>query len=493
LTVPGDWLIDRYELRKRLGQGGFGSVWLAFDGLLQREVALKELVPQDQGIQNLAYVRDQAENEARLLARLEHPAIVSIHDLFTVGDNPWIVMGYFDGNPLEDIIQAHGPMLEPQVARYGTQVLTGLMFAHAKGVVHRDVKPQNILVGPDDSVCLVDFGTAKPVGAATAGLLVGTLEYMAPERLAGDSGEESSDIWSLGVVFYYALTKRSPFNRVTVPATTHAIWSYNPPPPGSGQLPSLVMRMLDKDPARRPRGEEVFHVLRQVLSNRQGARSESPAPSTASNQDPDWGRDTTIPNTPRVDDAAQNGKPRVRVPSHPFDKMPPQEAATLIFRANPTEAAAMLLRPSPDNAARILDHCSHGYAGELIAMIVKTDPQRAGQILESIRPERAGVILGRMNQHAAARALAAMRPAVAAERLREADTLPAGIALADMAATEAGCIVRTLDDKSALRVLSRIRPAACAAILKTLPGGRGMVLASQFSSASFRRSVQEHM
>ncbi len=507
MTVPGEWLNTRYELRERLGEGGFGSVWLAFDDLLQREVALKELIPQNQGIQNLAWVRKQAVNEARLLARLEHPAIISIHDLIAVGDNPWIVMGYFNGDPLEDIIRVHAPMPEREVARFGAPVLSGLMFAHASGVVHRDVKPMNILVGPDNSVCLVDFGTAKPVGAATTGLLIGTLEYMAPERLAGESGEEPSDIWSLGVVFYYALTKRSPFNRVTVPATAVAIGRDDPAPPGNGPLASLVMRMLDKGPGRRPRGEEVAAVLRQILGQRSPGKPPPPAgdpvppqDQTVPNAAPGGARDSSqardggTPGSAMRSNDRHAGHQQSRVPSSSeFGQMPPQEAATVLLRQSPPDAASMLLCPAPDHAARILDHCSHGYASELIAMIVQTHPQRAGRILESTRPERAGVILSRMNRQAAARVLEAMRPADAAERLRQADPLPAGIALGDMAPAQAGHIVAAMDDASALRLLGRMRPALCAAILKTIPGGRGTLLASRFRSVPFRRLVHEHM
>jgi serine/threonine protein kinase len=499
VTVPGEWLNSRYLLRKRLGAGGFGSVWLAFDKILEREVALKELVPRNLETQNLTWVRAQAENEARLLARLEHPTIVSIHDLITVGDNPWIVMGYFNGEPLEDIIRAQAPMREQDVARFGAPVLTGLMFAHASGVVHRDVKPMNILVGADSSVCLVDFGTAKPVGAETTGLLIGTLEYMAPERLDGASGEEPSDIWSLGVVFYYALTKLSPFNRVSLHATAVAIGRDNPSPPGDGPLARLVMQMLDKRPAHRPRGGEVAVILRQLLGQRPQPRPPAPTfpppPSdeTVPNPLPPGRRESgDHPGGGGVPAQSPGERPSPRGPER-LDQMPPHEAAIVILQESPVEAGVLLLRPPPETAARIIGHLSHGYASELIAMITKTHPQRAGRILESTTPERAGVILSRMDQGAAARTLAAMRPADAAERLGRTDPVHAGTALGDMDPADAGCIIEVMDDASALRVLARVRPGRCATILKTIPGGRGMLLASRFRSTSFRRLVQEQM
>jgi flagellar motility protein MotE (MotC chaperone) len=174
--------------------------------------------------------------------------------------------------------------------------------------------------------------------------------------------------------------------------------------------------------------------------------------------------------------------------------MAPQDAATVVFRESPAAAASMLLTPSPESAARILDHCnSHGYAGELIAMIAATHPQRAGRILENIAPERAGTILSRMDRQAVARTLGAMRPGDAAVRLREAEAMRAGVALGDMPAGSAGYIVDAMDDRTALRVLSRTHPQQCAAILARIPGGRGSLLASRFQNAGFRRSVQEFL
>jgi flagellar motility protein MotE (MotC chaperone) len=465
-------LIRRYELLGRLGNGGFGSVWRAYDRLLEREVALKELIPLHEGIDNLAKSRERARHEARVLARLEHPAIVSIHDLISVDDDPWIVMGYFRGLPLEDKIKASQPMSDQEVARFGLPVLNGLMFAHSAGVVHRDVKPLNILIAPDSTVCLVDFGIAKSVGAATTGmLLLGTLEYMAPERLEGTSGEEPSDLWSLGVTFYYAMTKRSPFNRGNVAATTTAILRDDPPPPGrGGPLADMVMQMLRKSPGRRPTGPQVAEVLRAALAN---GHSHTPQQGTPG------------PGLP-AEDAATVVRPR---PS--WEPAPPSEDMTAILRMSPQEAITALLSPAPAEAAKIIGHCSQGYAGTLIAGIAATHPQRAGRILESLEPERAGGILSRMNHRAASQALATMRPAEAAKRLSEADTMPAGNTLAGLPDLEAGQIVVAMDEARACRVLSRIDPGKCAAILATLPEGPRARILSQLPS-SFRRLVRRH-
>ena len=419
-----------------------------------------------------------------MLARLEHPAIVSVHDLISVDDNPWIVMGYFRGVPLEDKIKASQPMSDQEVARFGLPILSGLMFAHAAGVVHRDVKPTNILIAPDSTVCLVDFGIAKPVGTATTGmLLLGTLEYMAPERLEGSSGEEPSDLWSLGVTFYYAMTKRSPFNRGSVGATTTAILRDDPPPGRGGPLADIVMQMLRKSPSRRPTGEQVAAVLRAALAS---GYPQAPSPGTPGPGNGAQGSGQHL----RDADPAGGGTTDIR-PKPSWEPAPGQDT-TAILRMNQADAVtALIAAPTPASAARVLSQCSHGYAGTLITGIAATHPQRAGRILESIDPERAGVILSRMNHRAASGVLATMQPAEAARRLGEADTVAAGNALAALPDSEAGGIIYAMDDARASRVLSRVDPGKCARILSTLPDGPRTRLMGQLPPA-FRRLVQRH-
>ena len=177
-------LNDRFRLLVTLGGGGMGSVWLAEDLLLERSVALKELVPHNGG-DDLDARRERALQEARALARVRHPAIVPIHDAFFTDGDPWIVMEYIEGRSLQSLIESH-PLDDATVARIGLHVLRGLVAAHRAGVVHRDVKPDNILVAGDDSIFLVDFGIAKIAGQKSLTRLnnvVGTPEYIAPERL----------------------------------------------------------------------------------------------------------------------------------------------------------------------------------------------------------------------------------------------------------------------------------------------------------------------
>lgn len=203
----------RYRLAYKLGDGGMGSVWLADDTLLDRSVALKELI-QRGAPNNLEERRMRALQEARAMARVRHPAIVPIHDVFFIDDDPWIVMEYIKGQSLHDIIRER-TLDERTIAKIGLQVLRGLMAVHRAGVVHRDVKPMNILVA-DDSVFLVDFGIARITGDAslTGQSIVGTPDFLAPERFkAGYKVGPPADIWALGVTFFYALEGYSPFWR----------------------------------------------------------------------------------------------------------------------------------------------------------------------------------------------------------------------------------------------------------------------------------------
>ena len=185
-----DQVLDgRFQLLSRLGAGGMGSVWLAEDRTLRRTVALKELVPHVSTL-NLTESRERALVEARAMARVNHPAIVGIHDLFFTGADPWIVMEYIRGRSLAAIIRDQS-LDERAIAAIGLRILSGLHAVHDARIVHRDVKPENIVVGADDRIVLVDFGIAKISGdmrLTARSTVLGTTEYMAPERILGDPG-----------------------------------------------------------------------------------------------------------------------------------------------------------------------------------------------------------------------------------------------------------------------------------------------------------------
>ena len=217
-----------------------GSVWLAEDRILRRTVALKELVPHVSTL-NLAESRERALVEARAMARVNHPAIVGIHDLFFTGADPWIVMEYIRGRSLAAIIRDQS-LDERAIAAIGLRILSGLCAVHDAKIVHRDVKPENIVVGADDEIVLVDFGIAKISGdirLTARSTVLGTTEYMAPERILGDPVGPAADLWSLGVTLFHALEGYSPFLRDGEPGpgpTIAAVLRDDPPRPARPRL-----------------------------------------------------------------------------------------------------------------------------------------------------------------------------------------------------------------------------------------------------------------
>ncbi|WP_067181839.1 serine/threonine-protein kinase [Microtetraspora niveoalba] len=258
----------RYELMSRLGRGGMGTVWLAWDRTLRRSVALKEVVLSPYG-EDVAVRRERALREARAAARIRHPAVVDIHDAFLDDGSPWIVMAYIDGASLDRRIGRQA-LSEREIARVGRDVLSGLVAVHGAGVLHRDVKPANIVVDPDDRVFLVDFGIARisgESGLTSQNMLLGTIEFMAPERVDGHTTGPASDLWSLGVTLFYALEGYSPFLRDGPLETARAVTAGRLPRfRRTGPLADAIAGLLVTDPARRMGAAEFGRRLDGVLA-----------------------------------------------------------------------------------------------------------------------------------------------------------------------------------------------------------------------------------
>ncbi|WP_420035163.1 protein kinase domain-containing protein [Streptomyces sp. cg28] len=259
----------RYRLAERIGAGGMGTVWRAVDELVGRDVAVKQpRLPGDPHgeAQQRAYAR--LRREARAAAGVDHPSAVTVHDVVVEDDLPWIVMELVRGESLHELL-ARGPLAPPEAARIGLAVLGALRAAHAKGILHRDVKPANVLLGPHGRVVLTDFGIAHIQGEESltvSGEFVGSLESIAPERMSGDGAGPASDLWSLGVLLYAAVEGWSPFRRTTLESTLAAILSFDPPAPErAGALGPLIARLIVRDPARRPDAAEVAEELTAAL------------------------------------------------------------------------------------------------------------------------------------------------------------------------------------------------------------------------------------
>ncbi|MEV6171069.1 serine/threonine-protein kinase [Streptomyces sp. NPDC051954] len=265
----GRLIAGRYRLLAKLGHGGMGTVWRAKDETVDREVAVKEpRIPDHLPDRERANAFERMRREARAAARLDHPAVVNVHDVAVVDGQPWIVMELVQGRSLGDALQ-EGTLGVREAARIGLEVLGALEAAHAAGILHRDVKPDNVLLGRHDRVVLTDFGIAQIEGETNltdTGGFVGSPEYIAPERVLGQRPGPASDLWSLGVVLYAATEGVSPFRRSNTPATLQSVLNAAPAPPASasGPLAEAINGLLQKDSARRPNAGQTRALLEQA-------------------------------------------------------------------------------------------------------------------------------------------------------------------------------------------------------------------------------------
>ncbi|MGW3422860.1 protein kinase domain-containing protein [Streptomyces phaeochromogenes] len=264
----------RFRLDSRLGGGGMGTVWRATDLVLHRNVAVKEVRPPDAGLaeydpDGARMLRERVLREARALARIDHPNVVTIHHIVDGGEGtyPWIVMELVGGGSLADRL-GRGPMDTTATARLGREVLAALRAAHDAGIQHRDVKPANVLLRPDGRPVLTDFGIAairESTALTATGSIIGTADYMAPERVSGNDGGAASDLWSLAMMLYAAVEGRHPLRRGTTLATLAAVlYEEVPPPVKAGPLADVLMRVLVRDPAARPDAETLDRMLASV-------------------------------------------------------------------------------------------------------------------------------------------------------------------------------------------------------------------------------------
>ncbi|MFD0637476.1 serine/threonine-protein kinase [Catenulispora yoronensis] len=248
---------DRYRLLERLGAGGFGHVWRARDETLRIDVAVKEVrLPAVLTRREHAERLERAEREARNAARLrDHPNVVAVHDVVVQDGVPWTVMQLIPGRTLEAQLTDRGPLRPEDAALVAKALLSALRAAHAAGIVHRDVKPANVMLTPDREVVLTDFGLAvaqADTSLTATGSVMGSMEYLAPERAEGRDGMPASDLFSLGATLYQAVEGVSPFRRETATATLKAVLLDEPPPPRhAGALAPVIIGLLVKDPQRR--------------------------------------------------------------------------------------------------------------------------------------------------------------------------------------------------------------------------------------------------
>ncbi|WP_327238241.1 serine/threonine protein kinase [Streptomyces sp. NBC_01317] len=309
----------RFELLDRLGGGGMGLVWRARDLALHREVALKEVRPPDPAMMAAdptaaRVLRERVLREAQALAAIDHPGVVTIYHIVDAAEvaHPWIVMELVPGRSLQERLE-QGPLTPMEAATIARGVLSALRAAHAVGIHHRDVKPANVLLRADGRPVLTDFGIAalrESSNLTATGELIGSPDYIAPERIRGDEGNPASDLWSLGMLMYVAVEGRHPLRRTSALATLAAVLDEEiPPPVHAGPLAPVLAALLDRNTAARPDAAALDGLLAAV---ERGARWPEPADA--------------MPGTPTTRLRAAGPPPQVPFPTPPY--APPRPVST---------------------------------------------------------------------------------------------------------------------------------------------------------------------
>ncbi|MCG8919413.1 serine/threonine protein kinase [Actinokineospora sp. PR83] len=268
----GERLIaGRYRLGGLLGQGSMGTVWAAYDEFLRRNVAVKEVrLPPGMPAREADELRERTLREARAIAVVSHPNVVTLHDVAQEDGEPFVVMEYVPSVSLAELLRDHGPMGTARAAVVGDAVAAGLQAAHEAGITHRDVKPGNVLVGPDGRVKLTDFGIARNVSERTltkSGVMLGSPAYIAPEIAAGGDVTPRADLWGLGATLFAAVDGHAPYDPDgQVVATLAAVVDGEVPQPEyDGPLREVITGLMVKDPAARLPLDRVRELLHPLL------------------------------------------------------------------------------------------------------------------------------------------------------------------------------------------------------------------------------------
>jgi serine/threonine protein kinase len=512
VTAPlGGVLNGRYELRRRLLGGGMGTVWEAYDEVLERRVVAKALILEADRGDDLRVMRERIRREALALALVDHPAVVTVHDLIYDGEDPWIVMGYVDGPTLAQYVHDNPQLPEREIASIGLVVLQGLLACHAKRVYHRDVKPANIIRTPEGSARLVDFGIARISGMQTltpTSKILGTPEFMAPELFRNKAPSQRTDLWALGATLYYALEGRSPFAKSNIHATIGSLLGDNPPSPPHrlGQLADLVLRMLRKEPQSRPDALVVRDELRKIAGADAPARrpvwqDRPPRPDPGQADPVNYQKKVRRLPPQSGNPPVGRDNPRTALPTKPLTQLsgrPAAEVAKVIASLPPDRAISELLALEDEEAAKILLECDGAIAGRLLSLAA-AQPAWTRKIIEMVARARAGLLVGNMTAPAAAAALALPPAELAARVLSRTgdDTVKAVLSELSRTRPSRGApLVLAFDDLGAARVaqvLAALEPVNVARLLcyVTTPARREGLLGRL--PWQFRPLVEKHL
>jgi hypothetical protein len=271
LADTGRVIAGRYRLEAPVGRGAMGVVWRARDQLLDRDVAVKEVqIAETLTAEERANAYQRTLREAKTAARLNHPGVVTVYDVAEDGGRPWIVMQLVSAQSLDQVLATSGPLSPRRAAEVGRQLLSALSVAHAAGVMHRDVKPSNVLLGRDDGAVLTDFGIATFQGdprLTQTGMVMGSPGFTAPERIRGEDATPASDLWSLGATLYAAVEGHGPFEQRGGAVTTMSaiINEDAPPAPAAGALAPVIAALLRREPSDRPDANAATRMINDAL------------------------------------------------------------------------------------------------------------------------------------------------------------------------------------------------------------------------------------
>jgi eukaryotic-like serine/threonine-protein kinase len=395
---------DRYRLTRRLGSGGFGRVWLARDEQLSVDVAVKEVwLPPAISAREQAERVTRAQREARSAARLRgHPNIVTVYDVVVENGVPWTVMQFITGVSLADHLAVHSRLTVAQTARVAAAMLSALGAAHAAGIVHRDVKPANIMLTDDGGAILTDFGIAvqeTDTALTATGSFIGSVEYIAPERARGGASGPESDLFSLGATLYQAVEGFSPFQRGSVAGSLGAVLFEEAPAPAlAGALTPVILGLLVKDPATRLTSAAAYEQVAAAAAGLGIGRSGAPARPTAAYEP--TATAYTLPvtaedsGTAHAEDAvlAPDRQDRQNRPARPRTRLPRPKrsvaAAAGILIAVAVGLGLYLGLPGSSTStiseSQLADDCSSFYQGQMTA-------DQCQQIAQCYAPRVGGV------------------------------------------------------------------------------------------------------
>jgi eukaryotic-like serine/threonine-protein kinase len=321
VTEVGRLIADRYRLTEHIGSGAMGVVWQAHDERLHRTVALKQLLLQPGLSAGEAHeARERAMREGRIAARLQHPNAVAVYDVVEDAGQPVLIMEYVPSKSLSAVLDERGPLPPLEVARIGAQVATALTAAHAAGIVHRDIKPGNVLLTEDGTVKITDFGISRATGDVTVtatGMLAGTPAYLAPEVAKGENPGPPSDVFSLASTVYAAVEGQPPFgtNDNTL-ALLHAVAACRTiPPRKAGPLTALLMHMLRANPNDRPTMAEACRALTAIGAGQTAAVVADQGPNTPPRPD--------LRAMPDVAATVRTWQPQMPPPRQNYPSTPP--------------------------------------------------------------------------------------------------------------------------------------------------------------------------